>query len=91
MKKPVIIGLAFLVVVLGVLIYSSMDLSTYKVEVCVEFSGRSTCKVASGTTEEFALRTAITNACGVIASGVTETLACQGAPPKSITWAKRGK
>lgn len=90
MKKPVVLGLIFVAIVLGVIIYSSMNLSSYKVEVCMDFQGKESCRTASGTSEEFALRSAIGNACAMIASGVTETISCQGSTPKSIKWLSRG-
>jgi hypothetical protein len=88
MKKPVWIAIAFVVVFLGVILYSSMNLSQNRVEVCMTFNGRSLCRVARATTRDFALRTAITNVCGEIASGVTETMSCNQATPTKITWLK---
>ena len=88
MKKPVLIGVLFLLVILGVLIYSSMNLAGKRVEVCVAFHGATACRTASGSTEEFALRTAVTNACAQVASGVTDSLACENATPVKVTWLK---
>jgi hypothetical protein len=87
-KKPVLIGVLFVVVVLGVIVYSSMNLSKFKVEVCMTFNGRSTCKTAVGTTQEETLQTAITNACGELAGGVTDSIACERTPPSKETWLK---
>jgi hypothetical protein len=42
--------------------------------------------VASGTTREQAVRTATDNACALIASGMTESMACTSAPPVSVKW-----
>ena len=89
MRKPVLLGIVFLAIVLGVIIYSSMNMSQNRVEVCMVFNGREICKIASGPTEQNTLQTAIMNACGEIASGVTDTISCQGTQPKSITWLKR--
>jgi len=85
MKKPVIVGIVFVVIFLGVIIYSSMNLAGYRVEVCMNFQGRSNCRTASGSTEEFARRTATTNACAEIASGVTESIACEQTVPAKVT------
>jgi hypothetical protein len=85
MKKPVILAIAFVVIFLGVIIYSSMNLSGYRVEVCMNFNGRANCRTASGSTEEFARRTATTNACAEIASGVTESIACEQTVPAKVT------
>jgi hypothetical protein len=84
MKKPVLVGIVFALIVLFVIVYSSMNLSGHKVEVCIAFNGRSNCRTAAGATEEFARRTAITNACGEIASGVTDSIACENTQPTSV-------
>jgi hypothetical protein len=88
MKKPVLLGVLFFLIVLGVLIYSSMNLSGKRVEVCVAFHGATACRTASGATQEFALRTATNNACAQISSGVTDSIACENAPPLKVTWLK---
>jgi len=87
-KKPVIIGIAFLLIILGVLAYSSMNLAKFRVEVCMTFNGRTNCRTASGSTEEFAQRAAVTNACAEIASGVTDSIACEQSQPTKLTWLK---
>jgi hypothetical protein len=88
MNKPVLIGILFLLLVAGVIVYSSMNLATHRVEVCVEFRGAPACRTASGSTEEFALRTATSNACAQVASGVTDSIACEHATPVKVTWLK---
>ena len=85
MKKPVVAGIIFVLIVLGVIIYSSMNLAKHRLEVCVQFNGKTKCKIASAVSEEFAQQTAIANACGEIAFGVTETVACQHSVPAKIT------
>jgi len=85
MKKPVVAGIIFVLIVLGVIVYSSMNLAKHRVEVCVQFNGITNCKTASAATEEFAHQAAVTNACAGIASGVTETVACEHAPPVRVT------
>jgi hypothetical protein len=88
MKKPVIVGIVFVVVVLAVIVYSTMNLASHRVEVCMEYKGQTNCRTASGSTREFALRTATTNACAAIASGVTDSVACDQSPPAKVTWLK---
>ena len=88
MKKPVLFGIIFVLAVLGVIIYSTLNLAKYRVEVCMTFNGQSQCRTASADTEEHALHTATTNACATIASGVTDSMACEPATPQSIRWLK---
>lgn len=85
MKKPVLVGVLFVVVVLAVLIYSSLNLAKHRVEVCITFHGNPSCRTASGSTEEFARHTAITNACSQISSGVTDSIACENTQPDKVT------
>jgi len=85
MKKPVVAGIIFVLIVLDVIVYSSFNLAKHRVEVCINFNGRTNCKTASAATEEFALQAAVTNACGEIAFGVTETVACEHTPPVKVT------
>ncbi len=88
MKKPVIIGILFFLAIVAVIIYSTMNLSRYRVEVCMQFNGRTSCRTTSGSTEDFALRTAMQNACAEIASGVTDSIACEHSQPVRVTWKK---
>ena len=86
MSKTVIIGVVFVVVILAFLIYSSMHLAQHRVEVCVAFHGQTQCRTASADTREHAQRAAQSNACGLLASGVTETMQCEHMDPTSVKW-----
>jgi hypothetical protein len=85
-NKTVVIGVVFVVAVLAFLIYSSMHISQYRVEVCVNFRGATQCRVASADTRDHAVRSAQSNACALVASGVTDTMQCERADPTSIKW-----
>jgi energy-converting hydrogenase Eha subunit H len=89
MNKTVIIGVVFVMIVLAFLLYSSMHIATTRVEVCVEFGGRPSCRIASADTKEHALRTAQSNACALIASGVTDTMQCEHSNPVSVKWLEK--
>lgn len=86
MKKPVLLGIIFICAVLAVIVYSSMNLAKNRVEVCMQFNGNTNCRTAAGSTKDFALRTAISNACAGISSGVTDSIACERGEPVKITW-----
>ncbi|MEQ1946600.1 MAG: hypothetical protein ABL995_05395 [Bryobacteraceae bacterium] len=88
MKKPVLLGIVFVVVILGVIIYSSMSMAGHRVEVCITFNGHTNCRTASGSTEDYARRTATSNACAEMASGVTESMACERTEPDKVTLLK---
>lgn len=85
MKKPVLVGIAIVAVILGIMVYSMMNLSSNRVEVCIQFNGVTNCKIARGATQEDAVRTATSNACGEIAGGVTDTMACLRSEPTKLT------
>ena len=86
MKKPVLVGVVVFLAILGFIVYSTLSASRKRVTVCMSFNGRSDCRTAAGTTRDFALRTAVTNACALIASGVTDTVNCEQSQPVSVTW-----
>ena len=70
---------------LAAIVYFSMGLRKFTVEVCMEYNGRSNCATASGTTEEEAVRTATDTACATISFGMTESIQCSRTPPVSVT------
>ena len=89
MSKNVIIGLVSALAVVAfviILTYSSMHGVKYRVNVCVTFRGQMQCRTASADSREHAQRTAQSNACGLLASGVTETMQCEHSDPTSIKW-----
>jgi hypothetical protein len=85
MKKPVLAGIIVVAVILLLMVYGMLNLTSHRVEVCMEFGGKTNCKTASGATQEDALRAAETNACAEIAFGVTDTMACGRAEPVKMT------
>jgi len=89
MNKTVLIGVVFVIGVVAVLIYSSMHVAQYRVEVCVNFQGRSECRTASADTQDHALRSAHSNACALMVSGVTETMQCENTSPASVKWLEK--
>lgn len=83
-SKAMILGLAFGLIVLLMILYASRGLSQYTCEVCVEFNGRSKCRTAAGSTRQEAQRAATENACAFLASGMTESIRCAATPPTSV-------
>jgi hypothetical protein len=89
MKKPVLVGILIVLALGGLILYSTLSLGGYRVEVCMGFNGQTNCRTATGSSEEFALRTATANACAAIASGVTDSMACERSAPVKTTWLKK--
>jgi hypothetical protein len=78
------VGLAFFIGVLGVIVYSSMNLRQFRVAVCMTYEGRTECRAASGTTREEAIRSAVDNACTTIAPGMSNFRLCETSAPASV-------
>jgi len=85
-KRIVILAVGFAAAVLAVLIFTTMGTNKFRCEVCITFNGRTACRTAGASTEAQAVRTATENACAQIASGVTDSMACESTPPQSVIW-----
>jgi hypothetical protein len=85
-KKSVWLGILFIVVVVGFVVYSTMNTGRIRCAVCITFRGQQACRTASASTRELALRTATENACALISSGVTDSNQCHNTPPDSVRW-----
>lgn len=88
-RKPLKLGLWITlgaILFIGLLAYSSFGNRKNRVEVCMEFNGRTNCRVASGPNRQQALRAATENACALIASGVGDSIACQNKTPLSVKY-----
>jgi hypothetical protein len=88
-KTVVILAVGFAAAVLAALIFATIGVSKFRCEVCITFNGRTACRTAGASTEAQAVRTATENACAQIASGVTDSMACESTPPQSLTWVSR--
>ena len=86
LKKPVIAGILFVLVVIAVLVYSSFGNQRFRCQVCMSYDGKTSCRIASAATQSAALHSASDNACAQIASGVTATMVCSGSAPVSVRW-----
>jgi hypothetical protein len=67
------------------LAYTSLRSQSATCEVCMSFNGAERCAKASGPTREAATETAQTTACGPLASGMDQTIACGRTEPKSVS------
>lgn len=74
----VLLGLGLLVVA------SSLRIGQVRCEVCIDFAGRRACRAVDAATATDARTAAVTNACALLASGVTDTMACQRTPPAHV-------
>ena len=86
MNPRLLVPLAILGFVALAAVMTLMMLSgrRHRVEVCQEYRGRTVCRTAAGPTREEAVRTAIDNACALLASGMTDSMQCGATPPRSV-------
>lgn len=89
MSKTTLIALLFGLGVLGVLIYSTLQLGQVSCEVCMTYNGMDRCATAAAPSEAEATRSAKDTACAVLASGMTESLQCGNTPPKSVNCGRK--
>lgn len=85
MKRSIIAAVvAGIVLVVGYLIFASTTLVQAECEVCVEFQGQRQCRRGSGVDEAEARQAAQKAACGVMAAGMNEVIACGNTPPRTV-------
>ena len=82
MKATSWVALAVLALLGALIVYSSLGQGGVRCEVCLEFRGRDVCRSADGANEHDARMAATTNACAFVASGVTDSMACERTPPR---------
>ena len=81
MRKSTILTIVAVIAFAGLLLYNTLSAQKVTCEVCVEFNGQRNCATASHENEEEAAQSAQRTACGVLASGMNETIACGNKPP----------
>jgi hypothetical protein len=69
---------------LGVLVYSSVQQTRKRYEVCVSFKGSTHCATAAGSTYDQAVRSAQEIDCELLANGRDENMVCLANPPASV-------
>ena len=83
MKWTSWLALATLAGLAAFVVYTSLQAGGVRCEVCIEFGGGRACRAVDGATERDALMAARSNACALLASGVTNTMACERGEPTS--------
>jgi hypothetical protein len=84
-KWPVIAGIAFIVVFIAVMAYSTFGNAGFRCEVCMTYNGHTVCKNGAGASQEAAERVARDGACTDLTRGMTELVQCQNSEAK-VTW-----
>ncbi len=83
MKRGTIITIVALIAFGALLLFNTLSAQKVECEVCVEFKGGRNCASASHTTESEARRSAQSTACGILAQGMDQSIACDRVVPLS--------
>ncbi len=78
-------GLMLGAVFVAAMVFAIERESAVQCELCMEFGGRTACRTASAADRDAAVRGAITTACAVLSSGVTQGLECDRTRPRSLS------
>ncbi len=89
MKRSTLVTLLFLVGMGGYLVWSTLRSQQAECEICVEFAGQRRCATASAATELDAATQAQTAACGPLAGGMNDAIACSNRTPVSRTCSRQ--
>lgn len=79
----------FVIAFIALIAWSTFKGPRYRVEVCMNFNGRTSCKTVSAKSADAALRAGVEGACADITAGVTETVTCGQTQPQSVKWLNR--
>ena len=84
MKRSTLLTIAAIAAVLALFFFMTTARANQECNVCVEFQGRSNCATALGSTVGEATETAHRTACGPLARGMNESIACDNRAPVSV-------
>jgi len=84
MKRSTLLSIAAVIAVALLFFYMTTAHADQECNVCVEFQGRSNCAAAVGRTVSEATETAHRTACGPVARGMNESIACDNRAPVSV-------
>ncbi|MGH7606392.1 MAG: hypothetical protein ACREME_03550 [Gemmatimonadales bacterium] len=84
MKRSTVLTLAALAAIIALFFYMTAARASEECTVCMEFQGQSNCATAAGRTAAEATETAHNTACGPLARGMNESIACGNRPPRSV-------
>jgi len=76
------------IVLVGVLVYSTMQQTSQRYEVCVTFKNSTHCATAAGSSYDQAVRSAQEIDCQLLTNGRDENMVCLDRPPASVRPAK---
>jgi hypothetical protein len=82
--RSAVITLAILAALAAWVVYVSVSQVAWECEVVHAFQGGEARRTGASATREEAIRSAVSSACGVLASGMAESIACDNTPPRQV-------
>jgi hypothetical protein len=73
----------------GVVVWRSLAQVAFECEVVMEFRGSTARATAASGTREDSIRSAVNTACASLASGMTDSMACDRTPPVRVDCRER--
>ena len=90
MRSPAkLLGVAIILAFFGYLLWSTLAAQKDECQVCVEFAGQRSCATASAASADEAARSAQSTACGVLTTGMDQSIACANQAPVERRCARR--
>ncbi len=84
MVNRTFVGALILITLGAAIVYLAMGQFKARCEACVTFGGRQVCETAVASSPAEAEQQAVYSACSQLTRGVTEIVACTGAPPRRL-------
>ena len=81
MRNMRLVVAVVVVAFIGYLLWSTLAAQAAECRVCVAYGSGRNCATASAASDKEAVRSAQTTACGTLAHGMNEAIACGNAPP----------
>jgi hypothetical protein len=84
-RRParVVMSIVTVILFLGLLYWLTVSAQAAECHACVAYNGQQNCATASAASADEAERQARNTACGTIAHGMNESIACTNTPPVS--------
>lgn len=84
MKRGPVVAAFLIVGLAALLLWSTLAAQRAQCHACVDFAGQHNCASASASTEAEATKSAVSTACGVLARGMDQSIACDNTKPVSL-------
>ncbi|MFQ5720279.1 MAG: hypothetical protein ACE5IK_12090 [Acidobacteriota bacterium] len=85
MRRSSWVTLAGLVVLVGILAWTTLHSGQVECEICMSYEGRLECAAASASDQDTAISTATDMACAALAAGRAASMECRHTPPQRTT------